>query len=178
MLTPFVQALPCQLKRAIERVSLHGRGFRANSVVAASIPPPSFSPFMLSGGQKAVRAPSGDAESEVAAAYEVIATAESEAPAVHAAAGMIFEAQAADSPSRLLVGQEAVHATSVLETQADEVVAPAECDAPAALATSSLSSGARTAAACEMVAPSKGVAQVRPKSRRQKDGGACLSHED
>jgi hypothetical protein len=29
-----------------------------------------------------------------------------------------------------------------------------------------------------MVAPSKGVAQVRPKSRRQKDGGACLSHKD
>ena len=155
-----------QEKRAIERISLHGRGFRANSVVAASIPPPSFSPSMLSGGQKAVRAPSGAFESEVAAAYEVVATAESDAHAVHAASEMIFEAQAADSPSRLLVGQEAIHATSVLETQvaaAHEVVAPAECDASAAHATSSLSSEARTAAACEMVAPSKGVAQVRPK---------------
>jgi hypothetical protein len=170
-----------QEKRAIERISLHGRGFRANSVVAASIPSPSFSPSMLSGGQKAVRAPSGAFESEVAAAYEVVATAESDAPAVHAASEMFFEAQAADSPSRLLVGQEAIHATSVLETQvaaAHEVVAPAECDASAAHATSSLSSEARTAAACEMVASSKGVAQVRPKSRRQKDGGAFLSHKD
>ena len=170
-----------QEKRAIERISIHGRGFRANCVVAASIPPPSFSPSMLSGGQKAVRAPSGAFESEVAAAYEVVATAESDAPAVHAASEMIFEAQAADSPSRFLVGPEADHATSVLETQvaaAHEVVAPAECDAPAAHATSNLSSEARTAAACEMVAPSKGVAQVRPKSRRQKDGGAFLSHKD
>jgi hypothetical protein len=138
-----------QKKREVEAATVTGRDFRAGSIVAASIAPPPFSPSRLLSAYNAVSTPSEPvSEPQTAAADGVAAPAPSES---------VYEAQAA---------------------AADDIAAPAEPSATAVHATSKLAHKAQTIVSGSAADPAKRVAPVRPKSRRQKDCGAFLTHKD
>ena len=138
-----------QKRRDIGAPTVTGRVFFAGSIVAASIAPPSLFPSGLLSVYNAASSPSEPvSEPGAAAAVGAAAPAPSES---------VYETEAAASAG---------------------VAIPAESAETAVHASSKLDNEAQTTGAGSMADCAKRVIPARPRSRRQKDCGAFLTHKD